>query len=264
MGDQGFRLLENLHRYDGKVAMVTLTPPGSFLLPWDEDHCRHRGRHHHSGPGGCRIRPEAARAFNESAMSRWSSLWESVRVDCHRKFGPGVVRLLAYAPEPQARGAIHLHIVLGCRTPRERKCMRYAARLLARRADWHGWGRVDDRPVYMPLRGAGSAAVYLSKYLTKSEHSKSLRGLVMRGEAPRRAVYVSTLLTRETRCTMRNLRARRYAFKLTGRRHECASAERLVRVVSLHDLLCTLQGTMLRHGPPARDLPGQLLPVGLS
>ena len=158
-------------------------------------------------------------------MRRWSSLWASVRVDCHRKFGPGVVKLLAYAPEPQQRGAIHMHICLGARTPRERAALKYAARLLARRSKAHGWGTVDDRPAYQSLKHAGYAAAYLRKYLTKAEHAKSLRSLVLDGQAPTRAVYVTSALTVGPRCTMRNLRSRRYVFMLTRRSMRCPQVE---------------------------------------
>lgn len=227
MGDQGVRLLENLHSYRGSVAMLTLTPPGADELPWDVAYCaeRHGPGERCSGVHGCRVRPSAARAFNESAMRRWSALWNSVRVDCHRKFGAGVVRLLAYAPEPQRRGVIHFHICLGARTPRERKCLRYAARLLSKRAAAHGWGSVDGRPAFQPLKNAAQAASYLSKYLIKSEHSGSLRQLVLNGEAPRRAVYVSSALTASTRCTMRNLRSRRYLWRLERVQYGCREVE---------------------------------------
>lgn len=258
LGDQGIRVLENLISYGGAVCMVTLTPPGAETLPWDREHCRelHADDVKCSGRLGCRVVPSHAREFNEDAMRRWSALWASVRVSCHEKFGPGAVRLLAYVPEPQKRGVIHFHICLGARTPRERAALKYAARLLSRRARAHGWGNVDDRPAYKPLQNGVSAAVYLSKYLTDSRKPGGLRELVVTGQAPRRAVYVSTILTRETRCTMRNLRARRYAFHLTGRRQTCREAERTVKVASLVGLLTTMKGlaeresVRLGHAPP--------------
>jgi len=63
----------------------------------------------------------------------------------------------------------------------------------------------------LALFEAGRAACYLSKYLS-AEAKSGVRELVVSGQAPRRAVYVATRLTMRTRCTMRNLRTRRYAY----------------------------------------------------
>ena len=236
MGDQSARLLENLWAYRGQVAMVTITPPGADRLPWDRDACTHGPDVKCSGTIGCKVSAWHARDFNESAMRRWSALWASVRVDCHRKFGPGVVQLLAYGIEPQQRGVIHLHICLGAGSKRERNCLRYAARLLARRAGNHGWGKVDDRPAFKQLRNAGSAAAYLSKYLTKQDHAKGVRALLMDGHAPARCFYVSPRLSTVTRATMRNLRGRRYVWARTRRTVACSEVQRELRELRLSDL----------------------------
>lgn len=247
MGDQAVRLLDNLVRYQGAVCMVTLTAPGREILPWDRTKCTHEPGVTCSGLLGCVVEASAGRAFNEAAMRRWSSLWDSVRVDCHRKFGAGTVKLLAYAPETQRRGVLHYHVVLGAGNRRERACLRYAARLLAKRADAHGWGKVDDGPAYRQLGHAAQAAVYLSKYLVKVDADGSLRELVLAGEAPRRAVYVSRTLTRVSRCTMRNLRGRRYAYKLSGRRMTCAESERFLLMQRMASCLGTLHGVTARE-----------------
>jgi hypothetical protein len=224
--------------------MLTITPPGADKLPWNRDLCQHAADVKCSGTIGCRIDAGAARDFNESAMRRWSALWASVRVDCHRKFGAGVVQLLAYGVEPQRRGAIHLHVCLGASNKRERNCLRYAARLLSRRAAAHGWGHVDDRPAFKQLRNAGAAAAYLSKYLTKDAHAAGTRALLVEGHAPARCFYVTNRLSRETRATMRNLRGRRYVWVRTRRTVECAAVEAELRQLRLSDLWDERHGTL--------------------
>ena len=247
MRDQRTRILDNLWSYTGAVCMVTLTPPGREELPWDRHRCTHAPGVTCSGTIGCRVVASYAREFNEQAMANWSSLWESVRVSCSKKFGPGIVNLLAYAPEPQQRGVIHFHVCLGASTPRERAALVYAAKLLAKRAPRHGWGTVDDAPAYQPLKHAGYAAAYLAKYLTQPEHAGSLRALVLDGQAPRRAIYVATRLTRRTRCTMRNLRARRYVWVLTNRNVSPREAELTVARWGLLASLRQLRGIVDRE-----------------
>jgi len=224
MGDQRVRLLENLLAYGGLTCMLTLTAPGANALPWDEQACAHLGPHRHSGTRGCRVEATALRRFNEGSMRAWSALWNVVRSRVNRERGTGAASLLAYAPEPQQRGAIHFHIVFGAGSPRERAALDDIARYLATIGAGYGWGRVhrpeaDDvgtRPDGRTANGlalfeAGRAACYLSKYLS-AEAKSGVRELVVSGQAPRRAVYVATRLTMRTRCTMRNLRTRRYAY----------------------------------------------------
>ena len=55
---------------------------------------------------------------------------------------PAPPSLLAYAPEPQQRGAIHFHIVFGAGSPRERAALDDIAHDLATIGAGYGWGRV--------------------------------------------------------------------------------------------------------------------------
>lgn len=228
MGDQGVRLLENLRAYDGKVRMLTITAPGADRLPWDVASCGHTAGEC-SGRLGCRVVPSIARAYNEQSQRAWSMLWNSTRGRINRRLGAGALRLLAYAPETQARGVIHLHLILGAETPRERHALEMATVELKRLAAGYGWGFVDDgrqrksgrehgRPVAAggPLWEPLQAASYVAKYLTHPDKRGGVRELVMSGQAPTRAVYVSSSLTRRTRCTMRNLRTRRYLYRTLG------------------------------------------------
>jgi hypothetical protein len=228
MGDQGVRLLENLLAYDGKVAMLTVTAPGADELPFDTALCTTEGPHKCSGRIGCRVNPAQARRFNEQSMRAWSQLWAAVRSAIYREHGPGALKLLAYAPEAQARGVIHFHAVLGAKTAVEYAAMVAAARHLQRLAGGYGWGFVDTNPVHGQLREAGAAAAYVSKYMLRPDKAGGVRELVTSGQAPRRAVYVATSLTARTRCTMRNLRARRLVYAATGERGTCAEVERFM------------------------------------
>jgi hypothetical protein len=224
MGDNFVRLLENVLAYSGLTCMLTLTAPGAESLPWDEHACAHLGKHSHSGRLGCRVEPSALRLFNENSMRSWPAMWNAIRARINRQLGAGAAALLAYAPEPQRRGAIHFHIIFGAGTPRERRALDEIVDHIAVLGTGYGWGRVHSpkfkdvgiRPDGrtqggLALYAAGRAALYVSKYLS-SDGKSSARELVLSGEAPRRAVYVATRLTMRTRCTMRNLRTRRYAY----------------------------------------------------
>jgi len=129
-------------------------------------------------------------------MRSWSQLWNAIRSRVNREHGTGAAALLAYAPEPQQRGAIHFHIVVGAGSPRERAALDDIARDLATIGGGYGWGRVhrpeaDDvgtRPDGRTANGlalfeAGRAACYLSKYLS-AEVKSGVRELVVSGQAP--------------------------------------------------------------------------------
>ena len=129
-------------------------------------------------------------------MRAWSALWNVVRSRVNRERGTGAASMLAYAPEPQQRGAIHFHIVFGAGSPRERGALDDIAHDLATIGAGYGWGRVHlpdadearKRPDGRTARGlalyeAGRAACYLSKYLS-AEAKSGVRELVVRGQAP--------------------------------------------------------------------------------
>jgi hypothetical protein len=73
-------------------------------------------------------------------------------------------------------------------------------------------------------RPALTAAAYIAKYLTKNGR-RGLRELALTQQAPRRSVYVHRQLTADTRCTMRNLRARRFVWWRWRVRVSCREAE---------------------------------------
>lgn len=245
LGDVRARIFENLIAYRGQVVMTTVTAPA---LPWDTFRCTHAPGVKCSGTHGCRVDADVAWEWNRTADGRMSALHRSAQQVVRRKHGPGVLRRLVLAPEPQRRGVIHWHVVLGCATAAERAAATtyvHAMHSLARR---HGYGFVDRklRPSH-----AVQAANYVSKYLTKgSEAANGLRTLVVEGQAPARAVHVDRRLTVETRCTMRVLRLRRLVYCVMGVRLSCPEAE------TVGTLLLTFRAARWEDPPPSGAPPG--------
>jgi hypothetical protein len=221
LGDQRVRLFDNLLAYGGNVVMATITAPS---LGWDREHCYDLGVHKCSGKLGCRVPVEVAIHYNADAAERQSQLHKAAAQATYRACGKYPKRL-AYAPELQARGVIHWHVVLGWATPEERRSSRTYVSQLARLSREYGYGFVDRK---LRERPAGIAANYLSKYLTKTragDEGSGLRELLVTQQAPTRPVYVSNKLTAVTRCTMRNLRRRRAAHCLWRVRWDLPTTE---------------------------------------
>jgi hypothetical protein len=95
--------------------------------------------------------------------------------------------------------------------------------------EW-GFGFVD---IVMGQAGSKGLAAYVAKYVCKEgEHGRpELAETVAHVDVPSRPVYVSPKLTAVTRCTMRNLRLRRYYWRAPTCRQaglvDCAYAEDL-------------------------------------
>jgi hypothetical protein len=224
--DNRVRLLENLHSHRGRMVMTTITAPS---LPWDERHCRALGAHKHSGALGCRVNRKRALAWNRNAATRLSALHKAAYQRVYRQMGPRACRRLAYVPELQLRGLVHWHVVLAFESPRERKAVRIYVTYLHQLAGGYGYGFVDRK---LQAAAAGKVASYVSKYLTKQTGAAGLRELVLRGEAPKRAVYVALSLTSVTRCTMRNLRRRRYIWAVWKVNVSCIEVDVIWRLLA--------------------------------
>lgn len=227
LGDNRVRLLENLLAFGGEVTMTTITAPS---LPWSAE-CDVRGEHKHSGPLGCRVEPVAAQRFNCEADRRQSRLHKAAAQRTYRRYGSYPKRL-AYAPELQARGVVHWHVVLAWDTPLNRRLSRHYVQQLHALHGQYGVGWPDRK---LEVRSPANAARYLSKYLTKAGGG-GLRELVVSGQAPTRAVYVHRELTATTRCTMRNLRLRRLFWAKWRRHPGCRAAEEVWELLKDADL----------------------------
>lgn len=216
-GDQRRKLFANLEAYGGEVLMSAVTAPGADALPWDEPRCAALGPHVHSGMLGCRVVGWAAEEWNRTAPERWRRLHRRAYQETVRKTGPGSVRLLARVWEIQSRGVLHVHPVLGYGSALEMAGARAYLRRLAELAPRYGFGFVDHNPAKVKPHPAAGAAAYLSSYFVKGRGRKAaLWESVTSGAMPVSIIHVSTKLTQQTRCTMRNLRLRRGLFVVWG------------------------------------------------
>lgn len=213
-GDWRVVVFRNWESYDGQVQLVTLTAPGEELLPWDRDHCTHDDDVECSGGRGCRVQREHAWLWNTLAPKRWTKLHRRVSQWVRRKWGPHL-EILGYVWQYQKRGALHLHVVVGLRTPIARHCAHKYQERLAEVAHEYGFGFVDRK--WSSARGQRVAA-YLTSYLLKGHGERAqVQETVLHTDAPGRLVYVSRQLTTRTHVTMRAQRRRRHLFVIRRR-----------------------------------------------
>jgi hypothetical protein len=233
--------------------MLTLTPPGADVLPWDPSVCAHLGPHEHDGRRGCRIVAEVARAWNETAPERARKLNRVAKLQADRELRRRGINerrgKLVHAWEHQKRGALHQHFLLGMGTAEQDAWgsnvdalwARLYSEALRELAPRYGFGFVDTKPLYAPeVKPAREAAAYLSGYFIAGRGKKAaITETVRSREVPALVVYVSPRLTRQTFCTMRNLRRARRLFMW-----RCGVAERplwpeseLLQVCSVLDRL---------------------------
>ena len=244
------RLLDNLSAYPGRAVMLTLTPPGADVLPWDPAVCAHLGRHKHDGRLGCRVVAEVARNWNETAPERARELNRVAKQQADRELARRGIRekrgKLVHAWEHQKRGVLHQHFLVGMGTAEQDAWGTNVDGLWAQLygeamhelAPRYGFGFVDTKPLYEEAKPAREAAAYLSGYFIAGRGKKaSITETVRSREVPALVVYVTPKLTRQTFCTMRNLRRARRIYMW-----RCGIAERpswpeseLLEVVAILD-----------------------------
>jgi hypothetical protein len=123
--------------------------------------------------------------------------------------------LLARVFEKQRRGVLHVHPVLGFKTPAERHAAHLYALYLAELAGQYGFGFSERK---LASRSPRRVAAYLSSYFVAGKKSKlSLQESVMAPDMPRSIIHVSTVLTQATGVTMRELRFRRFVWFIADR-----------------------------------------------
>ncbi len=220
-GDARRKILVNLE-HASDTGLVTVTAPGADLLPWDRSRCSHPAGVKCSGKKhGCQVQAAAAQDFNQAAPGNWSGQHRTAAGRARylaRKSG-GAWRVVAREWEFQARGVLHMHVVVPMGTALERRCSYVYVAALRELAGAHGFGNVDSgRPTWIDgkLRRpitvipSGGAARYLAKYLAAFDGCKlTLSETVTHPDVPPHLMFVSRCLTGETGCTMRSLRVRR-------------------------------------------------------
>jgi hypothetical protein len=208
-GDWREVVYRNWESYDGQVQLVTVTAPGVNLLPWDRSSCKHGDDVACSGKRGCRVQRDRLRFWNLRARMQWSRMHRRVGQWTRRKWGPHL-DLLGYVWQFQERGALHVHVVIGLKTPINRHCAQKYRERLAEVAHEYGFGFVDTK--WSSARGQRVAA-YLTSYLLKGHGDRAqVQETVVHRDAPDRLVYVARSLTSRTHVTMRAQRVRRQLF----------------------------------------------------
>lgn len=230
-------LLQNLNNgYGGPVDMVTVTAPGREALP-----------HVGGSDGRLVVEQRAAEAWNLEAPRQWSHLWATAKYLLVRR-GFVAPLLLGYVIAYQRRGVIHYHLALAADSGERKSANRWLVELLKgsaaavdmfrarpgtlERKTVSSRGLAAERGFgFVSLEAAryGSAGVagYFCKYVAKdgANGRPEIQETVQRVEVGRRrVVYVSSKLTARTRCTMRNLRLRRYYWHAGGA-CDCAQVE---------------------------------------
>ncbi|MBA3432104.1 MAG: hypothetical protein H0U16_11580 [Actinobacteria bacterium] len=107
-----------------------------------------------------------------------------------------------------------MHPVFAFSTPAEKVAARAYMRHLAELAPRYGFGNVERK--LRPME-AKSAAAYLSSYFVTGKKGKeALQNSVRSRSMPRSIVHLSSRLTPAPGCTMRELRFRRYVWRVAG------------------------------------------------
>jgi len=175
--------------------MVTVTAPGSDLLPWacDQDH-------KHSGRLGCRVDPDTAARWNATATARWAMLWQALRNDLRLS---GLL-VLCKVWEPQSRGVGHIHLIVPLIHHR------VVVSWLKAHAQDFGFGFVDDGRGVPPGSPAIAAGAYVASYLGSAGKVDGVCDAIREGVIPSRSFYVAPAISQG--CTMRSLRLKRRAW----------------------------------------------------
>ena len=260
--------------WNHKTCLITFTPPGKDQLPWDTTWCSRVGAHKHAASLGCRVQPLAAAQWNLNAERELKAVLNAAGAAVRRKFGTRArIVVLERVFEPQQRGVLHPHVVLGYRGAVDREALDVYRHTCRRVAKTHGFGRgAHGFDGGMPDRfSAADAARYISKYLRKPGHGGALlsifRGLEMvnprlastgRRKHVLRVAWVSPTLSKESGVTMAFLRFKRWVFMAWGRQvTEAMSGAEWRRLWWFRQ---TFGIVLLRHGrfgeprpPPATD-----------
>jgi hypothetical protein len=218
LGDVKRLLRSNLTAAADRLWLITVTAPGQAVLPCAHATCGHKGPHSQRSAEGCRVDAGHAATWNRSAARRWREVNRQAQQNVRRRLGhPSPV--VAGVWQLQARGVLHLHLLLAFDTDADRLSARAYVDELRRLCPLHGFGYVDARDRdgkngKSTVMEAAKAAGYVSRYL--GESTQFVAAIATR-ERPRRLVYVASRVTRSTHVTMRRLRRSRHLWSYRAR-----------------------------------------------
>ncbi len=207
----------NVAHYGGPIKLVTITPPGQDLLPWDD--------------AGKRVEWIYRHYWETTAARRMSRLFEAAQVAADRWVRRGgwqgeLPRQIANVRSPQARGVSHWHYALPMATEVERVWsktvygfLRSVATREAQRPWRERWDALEQEyrtgevskgyygfGFVHPGRVRGGSGAKAARYL-----ARNAAGYLGENAGDGRH-YVSARLVRETGATMRALRACNYLY----------------------------------------------------
>jgi hypothetical protein len=145
---------------------LTLTAPGSSLLPWDRDLCTHSSGVRCAGDLGCQVQAVPLALWHLKLGANWSHFVTEVRRSLNSDGFPKADIEFIKTYEPQLRGALHLHSMMRAIGVVSEARLTAAIEKAAR---YNGFGSqikiefVDLSDARTTARIAG----YLSKYTTK-------------------------------------------------------------------------------------------------
>lgn len=204
MGDMSRVIREAVAAYGEQRPcwLVTVTAPGVDRLPWDAEE-----------PG--RVELHAANAWNASARPRWSQGLHHLARTRTARAGHRL-NVLAMVWQMQARGVLHVHLILGYDGP-DREAARFYVKQLRELAPRYDFGYIDARDIDGKRRATvmpgWRAANYVSRYL--SESTQFLDALAAE-HRPKRLWWVRPELTSRSGVTMRRLRRARYLYVINS------------------------------------------------
>jgi hypothetical protein len=232
-GDLAALIRENMDHVGGAWDLLTITPPGADILPWDRSKCTHPPGVRCSGLRGCVVEHKALALWHRNLAPNLDRLLRAAKERLRRR-GYLVPRIIRASPETQERGALHYHLAA---PTADRRAFYVLYEQIAAIAPNYGFGRSVSWDPSRGMdradsRGLGAYITKLSGYVSKEAQGEA-RGLleVLKLTRGMRAVSVSPKITVTSRVTMRNLRARRFLHCKGVRGYSMPDVERVCAVI---------------------------------
>jgi hypothetical protein len=208
LGDCAVMMRAAADEIEGAVTLITVTAPGAGRLL--------------TNPRTGKVVARVAREWNSTCSMRWRALWQVASARPRRLARRYNIpwSLIARAFEPQARGVLHVHVVVPYGTDDQRCVTELLLQELVRHAGDFAFGFVDrGRMVQqpdgrwareLPIIPPGEAAGYVAGYLAGSKPGdRGIAEVARMGAVVGPILHVSSELKRRSGVSMRSLRARR-------------------------------------------------------